>query len=37
MDYSVTVEDYRDFLCNLIDVWYKDQDMMKKRKRRELN
>jgi uncharacterized protein len=23
MDYSVAVEDYRDFLCNLFDVWYK--------------
>lgn len=22
MDYSVTVEDYRDFLCILFDVWY---------------
>jgi hypothetical protein len=37
MDYSVTVEDYSDFLCNLFDVWYKDQDMMKKRKWREFN
>ncbi len=23
MYYSVTVEDYRDFLCILFDVWYK--------------
>jgi sulfatase maturation enzyme AslB (radical SAM superfamily) len=22
MDYSVTVEDYRDFLCILFDLWY---------------
>ncbi len=22
MDYSVPVEDYRDFLCILFDVWY---------------
>jgi hypothetical protein len=37
MDYTVTVDDYRDFLCNLFDVWYKDQDMLKKRKRGMFN
>jgi len=37
MDYSVTVEGYRDYLCNLVDVWCKDQDLMKRRKRWEFN
>jgi sulfatase maturation enzyme AslB (radical SAM superfamily) len=23
-DFSVTVQDYRDFLCNFFDVWYKE-------------